>query len=57
MVCWQLGGEGWRCEGPERVAALVRTSSNRKFPELEMLQLIENIERHPVLVANFRELR
>jgi len=57
MPCWQLAGKRRRCESPERLGASIRTSSNRKFPELEMLQLIENIERHPVLIANFRELR
>jgi hypothetical protein len=57
MVSWQFVREAWRYESREGLHAPIRTSSNRKFPELEMLQLIENIERHPVLIANFRELR
>jgi hypothetical protein len=57
MLCWQLAGEGRRVEGRQRSGAYVRAHSNRKFPELETLQLVENIERHGVLIANFRESR
>ena len=57
MRCWQLRGEGPRRERRERLAARIRTTSNRKFPELEMLQLIETIDRRTVLIANFRESR
>ena len=57
MLCWQLRGEVPRRDGRERLAARLRTASNRKFPELEMLQVVEGIERRPVLIANFRRSR
>jgi hypothetical protein len=57
MRCWQLTAEARRCESRERLGAPVRADSNRKFTELEMRQLLENIEWHPVLIANFRGLR
>jgi len=47
MLCWQLRGTARRRESRERLAALIRAGSNRKFPELEMLQLIETIVRNP----------
>ena len=53
MLCWQLAGELRRVEGQQRPDAPFRSRSNRKFPELEILQLVENIERHSVLIANF----
>jgi len=49
MICWQLAREVWRRKSREGLHTPIRTCSNRKFPELEILQLIENIERHPVL--------
>jgi hypothetical protein len=57
MLCWQLRGEVPRRDGRERLAARLRAVSNRKFPVLEMLQLIETIDRRTVLIANFRESR
>ena len=57
MLCWQLAGEERRAEDRERLGAYIRLLSNRKFPELETLQLLENIERHGVLIANFRGSR
>jgi hypothetical protein len=46
MLCWQLRVEGRRRESRERLGAPICAGSNRKLPELEMLQLIENIERN-----------
>jgi hypothetical protein len=57
MRCWQLRGEVPRREGRERLAGLIRAASYRKFPELGILQLIENTNRRPVLIADFRESR
>jgi hypothetical protein len=45
MLCWQLTGEAWRCESRERPGAFIRARPNRQLPELETLQLIENMER------------
>ncbi len=57
MLSRQLAGEVRHYEGRERYGAPIRAGSNRKFPELEMLQLVENIERHGVLIANSRGSR
>ncbi len=57
MLCWQLAFEGWRCEGPDRFVPPFRAGSNRQSQELETLQLIETIERYPILIANFRGSR
>ncbi len=57
MRCWQLGGKGPSRDGRERLTAHFLAASNRRFPESETLQPIETIDRHPVLIANFRESR
>jgi hypothetical protein len=57
MLRWQLAEAGRRVTGPQCLGAYIRLLSNRKFPELETLQLVENIERHSVLIANFRGSR
>jgi hypothetical protein len=57
MRCWQLRGEAPRREGRERLDGVTRAAPNRKFPELEMLRLIETIDRLPVLIADPRESR
>ncbi len=57
MLCWQLAEAGRRVKGRQGLGASLRLLSNRKFPELETLQLLENIERHSVLIANFRGSR
>ena len=55
MRRWQLRCDGTGYKGRERPTVHFCSASNRKFPELEILQLTENTDRRPVLIANFRE--